>query len=1609
MRAPRQKTFAGVLIIGLFLAAVALAGNNGSGSRMQATSWGAPASASGSASQLAASGTPVSATKKAALAKASRAESMTVGRSYKNAISPPVRRLGPSHGNGQPQVRPELPSLFIGKPLRQADDPVVQSTMPTTAMPSPILNFEGIPFPGVVCNCAPPDTNGEVGLTQYVQIVNEGFQVFNKTTGVEEGPAVAISSLWTGFGGLCEFNGFGDPTVNYDQFANRWVITQFAGAGLPITDQCIAVSTSSDAMGTYAVYGFHMTDDFYDYPKFGVWPDAYYASANIFNASGTAFLGPQAFAFDRDAMLVGDPATFIAAPRGAPSDDSYMPADVDGLVGPPAGAPNPYVSIGVLPTWPVHRFHVDFDNPGASTFDLAGTLTPAAFTPLFQNVPQLGTGDTLDSLADRGMFRNAYRNFGDHEALVGNITVSSGGVAGVRWFEVDNVTSGTPSFTQQGTYQPDSTWRWMGSVAMDGNSNLSLGYSASSASINPQIRYAGRLAGDPPGTLGQAEEHLFDGTGSQLDTVSRWGDYSDMTVDPVDDCTFWYTQEYYETTSAFNWRTRIGNFKYPTCTAAPTGTLEGTVSDSATNQPISGATIQVDPLGASTTTGADGTYSLILPVDTYDVTASAFGYVTQTATGVEITDGGTTTQDFALVASPSGSLSGTVTDNASPPNPLANATVTILGTPIPPATTDATGHYSFASVPNGTYDVRAEAGRCNTAQTDSVVVNGATTHDFTLPSRSDSFGYQCRVETADYIEGDTPFPLSGDDVFRPVTLPFPFTFYGQTVTSGNVCTNGFITFGTGTCPFTNSGIPSAGTPNNAIYPFWDDLFVDAPTASMFTRTLTSPNRFVIEWRNVAFFGDFTRRIDVEVILYENGQILTQYRNIANDTREQGSSATLGIENASGTVAFQYSLNEAVIGSPTFAIRYLLPPSGFVQGHVTDDNDHLGIGGATVKALQNGNVVRQTSTDPSGFYRLMLPVGDYTIEASKTNYETGSADVTIAEDETVTQDFSLRTPRGEVNPTSLEFVVQRNETQTKTLTLSNTGGLPMTWDVKESGGGEALPSRQSGSKLLNVKLSKDELADPGWMGNHTRTFGPRLDAGPPLAPTWSTIANYPQPIMDNSAAFIDGKEYVVGGFNFSLGVTNIGNVYDPSTDSWAPIANMAAAREKPGVAEVNGLLYVTGGWDTAGNPIAQTEVYDPSSNSWSTVAPNPSPTAAPGVAVLDGKIYFVGGCADSFCTPSAHVSRYDPAADSWDSVAPYPTTNSWEACGGINGMVYCAGGVSGGTTFSSGNVYDPGSDSWSPIADMPIDLWGSVSGAANGMLVVSSGVTQGFNTVTNQGFTYDPGADSWTALPNAQFARYRAGGSCGFYKIGGSTAGFSPTPDSEKLSELDQCAAFTDVPWLSESPTEGTINPGGQTVVQVTVDTHGLAPGTVHQAILTFRTNSGRRPNLMVPVRLVVPALGLNSGGGAYTSVGGEPWLADRAYTAANQAGYIQQPRRTASTRSAIGGTTDDPLYQDARISPMTYRISGLPDGVYRLELKFAEIQNKNPGQRQFDVIVNGSPYLIAFDISALVGRDFALDRTTNVSAVNGEITVQLANRTAHGEAILNAIRVGKAN
>jgi hypothetical protein len=511
--------------------------------------------------------------------------------SSRNDVSAPLREMATwKLPPAREEETSDNPKVGIVRASGSRPDTAVQKTFGQRLLASilPGLNFDGIPFPGVVCSCAPPDTDGYVGQTQYVAIVNEGYQVFDKTTGNSIlGPA-SIRSVWAGFGGVCQTGGNGDPVMLYDKLANRWVISQFAEAtGTSVPNQeCVAVSTTSDATGTYNRYDFDLRPfgaNFYDYPKLGSWPDAYYASFNVFNSAGTAFLGPQAFAMDRTNMLAGNPATIVSpgiAVNG--NEDPLMPSDFDGKIMPPSGAPNVFVEFpdptgnngGHYRYWQ-YSVGVPFNtNP---TFTQFTGPTAAAFTFLCPTtracVPELGvtSANYVDGIGDRLMFRLAYRNFGSqsapNESWVSNFSVNSGGVAAPRWFELKGLDGANGTINQEGTYQPDSTWRWMGSVAMDQSGDLALGYSASSSTINPQIRYATRVPTDPLGTL-TAEADAFNGTGSQTGTANRWGDYSAMTVDPVDDCTFWYTQEYYSTTSTFNWRTRIMNFKFSTCGSA---------------------------------------------------------------------------------------------------------------------------------------------------------------------------------------------------------------------------------------------------------------------------------------------------------------------------------------------------------------------------------------------------------------------------------------------------------------------------------------------------------------------------------------------------------------------------------------------------------------------------------------------------------------------------------------------------------------------------------------------------------------------------------------------------------------------------------------------------------------------------------------------------------------------------------------------------------------------------------------------------------------------------------------------------------------------------------
>lgn len=412
---------------------------------------------------------------------------------------------------------------------------------------------------------APPDTTGAVGATQYVQWVNTSFAIFDKATKAPVyGPANG-KSLWQGFGGTCETSNDGDPVVQYDKLANRWVVSQFAvPGGAAGYWQCIAVSQTSDALGAWNRYAFQYAN-FNDFPKMGVWPDAYYVSYNMF---GSSFLGSTVCALDRAKMLAGQPATQQCVSLPA-TYGSTLPSDLDGPA-PAAGTPN-FVVAKATNSLNLWRFAVDWTNSANTKLTGPTNIPVAAYSSACNGgncVAQPGTATKLDSLADRLNFRAAYRTFGTYDSLVLNHAVSTGtkrsSRATIRWYELRNVGT-APTLAQQGTYAPDTTnHRWMGSIAQDKLGNIAVAYNVSSGTVYPSLRMASRSATDPAGTL-NSEVVLAAGAGSQTGTLTRWGDYAHTSVDPADDCTIWTTGEYLKTTGSFHWNTRIASFKLPGC------------------------------------------------------------------------------------------------------------------------------------------------------------------------------------------------------------------------------------------------------------------------------------------------------------------------------------------------------------------------------------------------------------------------------------------------------------------------------------------------------------------------------------------------------------------------------------------------------------------------------------------------------------------------------------------------------------------------------------------------------------------------------------------------------------------------------------------------------------------------------------------------------------------------------------------------------------------------------------------------------------------------------------------------------------------------------------
>lgn len=1038
----------------------------------------------------------------------------TVSAPVEPVLSTAVRDLPPA--SPEPMLNREVYMTWLGEGIGVEGpsiglDPLVSRSVNDGFTPTPLVTFEGVPS---LSGVTPPDTNGDVGPNHYVQMTNFSFRIWDKgdpDNSIPPTPLIAptlTGDLFAPLGGQCTSN-FGDPIVLYDDMADRWLLSQFGLSG-PL-GMCIAISQTPDPTGAYFLY-FFPTPDFPDYPKLGAWPDAYYMGTN--SGFPNAYYS---FAFDRVSMLAGLPAT-VQSFGGLPN--LMMPADADGPTAPPAGAPGIFYtffhpSATGHPPGPerlaIYEFDVDWVTPANSTYTLVEELPIAAFNYTICGffaggcIAQPGTGQLLDDIAWWPMFRFQYRNFDDYAAMVGNFTVDADGAnhAGIRWFEVRK-TGSTYTLEQEGTHFPTTDSRWMGSIAMDGSGNIALGYSVSSSSVIPSIRYATRLLSDPPGTL-SAEAEMWTGAGVQTG-IHRWGDYSNMAVDPVDNCTFWYTTEYHDTNdSGFNWNTRVGVFRIPECS----GSLGPNFSMS-----LDPTALEIcSPAAAS----VDVNFSWL---DGYSapVALSALGVPTGYSAGFSVNPvvSPTVTSELSLT-------------NVGAVTPGAYA-INIVGIGTPTPTHTATLQLNlFDAVPGAPTLTSPADGAINVSLAPTFAWNAA----------AQGFVYDLDVATDSGFTNIVYSVTDVDDTQHTMTTALdPLSTYYWRVRANNACGSGSYS---STFSFTTEDIPpilvvddDSDSPDvvayytdaldaiGAQYDVWDTNGSDnEPTA-----TDLAPYDAVIWFTGVLFGGTAgpgpageaalgswldngnCMLISSQDYLYDRGQtaFMSNYLGMASGTSDVGQTTVTGAgsvftglgpyslvypftnysdiisPNGTAELAFSGNQGDAAINKdsgvyrttfwgfpfeaiPTAGDRQAamqtvlnwcgaLGATGTLAGTVTDADSSLGIEGATITAVGPGTF--STQTNANGDYSITLPIGTYDVTASADNYVPVTVNsIDIMTGTTTTQDFVLQGSALTYSPPEIEESMEIGDVVSNTVTVTNTGPLPIDWEVTISNYGGPL--------------------------------------------------------------------------------------------------------------------------------------------------------------------------------------------------------------------------------------------------------------------------------------------------------------------------------------------------------------------------------------------------------------------------------------------------------------------------------------------------------------------------------------------------------------------------
>ncbi len=961
----------------------------------------------------------------------------------------------------------------------------------------------------------------------------------------------------------------------------------------------------------------------------------------------------------------------------------------------------------------------------------------------------------------------------------------------------------------------------------------------------------------------------------------------------------------------------------------PSGYLSGYVT-AADGTPIQRASVTaIGERSRTVSTDATGAYSVRLSVGSYQVEASAFGYYGESAEAA-VEENLTTDLDFSLNAAPSFPVEGTVTDAQG--DPLSGARVSILATPLPAQVTDESGHFMFPAVPVGTYALNVSRGGCYADSVLDLTVDDAEDVPVTLSNKVDSFGYQCRPVTFEYLEGETPINVNSNGQ-TSVTLPFPVTLYDGTYDSLIVSSTGYVAADSDWSSYYNESIPNPNVPNGAIYAFWDDVWTDD---DVYVATLgEAPNRrFVIEWRDVYLYssGMYT---DFEVVLYETGEIVMQYPN-SSDPASQGSSATIGIENAAGDVALEYSYNQASVDTGT-AVLYEVPFAGFVQGVVGDGNDHLPVAGARVTARNAAGDERVARTNSQGVYRMMLSEGAYTLTITRDNYGEATASVTVTEDGTFYQDVLLETATVILSSPTLQLVVPEDSVRTREITITNGGSLALDFELLEAGA-----ARQEIVRTASLQRNPD--ADPRATStvdlylDRPRASGIRpTSAGDVIRSFTPSGVDYPWGVVEAGTLWVSDQN-AADNTEFALDGTPTGIVHSAPWAGWWP-TDMA--------------------FDSTRNLVCQlASGNDNAINCWN-----------PASGEVEVRI-----SGDAWTGYTELGLAYNPADDTF-------FVGGWST-----GTIYHVWGASHddpGAVISSCNPPD-----------------GNISGLAyNGAMDVLWVATNSYEDTIYEVNPYDCTVISTMAPPYA--GEWRGAGLD--MDPSGNLWMVSQSPSRVYLVESG-VPAISDIPWLVAEPTAGTVPSLGNTSIAITIDTSGLEPG-LYLGTLVLDSNAGRTPMLRIPVSLVVSGYmhAINSGGGEYTDTLEETWEKDRAYVAGGY-GYVQGGK-AKSTKHAISGTDDQTLFKSQRENVYAYRYDNVPNGIYQIDLNFAEFDSVRLGARIFDVIVEDELVLPAHDIMYEVGRFAADENRFFIEVTDERVDIRLVSSGGRRNPVLNAVRV----